>query len=648
MRWIFRVLLFSGVCFIILCSGGWIYPSGASDPSVQGTSINTLAGPSEIHRYWLRRKDLINRGNTIIGSKELEEIYQVQLDKGIRNLPIFATLLVREGIEASAMGAFEEAVMLCDAAKMLAPGLPYGYFALARVYWSQNKLRFDRVLAEYFKGYVASIKNFKLTFIEFTDFFFLIGQSILLAFLLYAFILFLKYFPSFIEGLTRNFKAQVFQIIFAMIKIVAILLPFFLQLSFIWAFMYWSIVFWVYLEKRERFMLGLFLILVIYTPWAMDMCSNFLDQSANPLLNIYQANEETWDHGLKEDLIRRLQANPNDTKVLFTLGLINKREGNYPRAEYYYKQVISNDSSAAEAMTNLANVYLAMGNADQAIAMNRKAIDLNPQKASFYFNLHRANSKKSIDLIKTDPSIQRATELNPQLIQHYLKIETGNMNRFLIDETLSNMSLWKDGMYDLMEQWADPGVILSVWITSLSGRWGFVSPLLFLCMMVAFSILTRGKGDMRKCPLCGTPSRRVYSRRIGGNYICLGCYRLFVKKEGLTPKLKAKRMARVKAYRQRHEAVSKLLSLFSLGGGHVWRNYTIRGVMLLFIFSLFILRTVHWHGLIRSAEVIPTSSPLSSEAFLIGLFACFYFISLSSISRLERQKLALEKISIPL
>jgi len=647
MRWIFRVLLFSGVCFI-LCSGGWIYPSGDSDSSVKGTSINTLAGPSEIHRYWLQRKDLINRGKTSIGSKELGEIYQVQLDKGIRNLPIFATLLVREGFEASAMGAFEEAVALCDAAKMLAPGLPYGYFALARVYWSQDKLRFDRVLAEYLKGFVASIKNFKSTFIEFTDFFFLIGQSILLAFLLYAFILFLKYFPSFIEGLTRNFKAQVFQIILAMIKIVAILLPFFLQLSFIWAFMYWSIIFWVYLEKRERFMLGLFLILVTYTPWAMDMCSKFLDQSANPLLNIYQANEETWDHGLKEDLMRRLQAKPNDTKVLFTLGLINKREGNYPRAEYYYKRVISNDSSAAEAMTNLANVYLATGNADQAIAMNRKAIDLNPRKASFYFNLHRANSKKSIDLIKTDPSIQRATELNPQLIQHYLKIETGNMNRFLIDETLSSMSLWKDGMYDLMEQWADPGVIVSVWIRSLSGRWGFVSPLLFLCTMVAFSILTRGKRDMRKCPLCGTPSRRVYSRRMGGDYICLGCYRLFVKKEGLTPKLKAKRMARVKAYRQRHGAVSKLLSLFSLGGGHVWWNYTIRGVVLLFIFSLFILRTVHWHGLIRSDDVVLTSSPLSSEAFLIGLFACFYFISLSSISRLERRKLALEKIRIPL
>jgi len=647
MRWIFRVLLFSGVCFI-LSSGGWIFPSEDSDPSVKGTSINTLSGPSEIYRYWLRRKDLINKGKTIIGSKELEEIYQIQLDKGIRNLPIFATLLVREGLEASAMGAFEEAVALCDAAKMLAPGLPYGYFALARVYWSQDKFRFDRVLAEYLKGFVASIKNFKLTFIEFTDFFFLIGQSILLAFLLYSFILFLKYFPSFMEGLARNFKAQVFQIILAIIKIVAILLPFFLQLSFVWAFMYWSLVFWVYLEKRERFMLGLFLILVIYTPWAMDICSNYLDSSANPYLNIYQANEETWDHGLKEDLIRRLQAHPNDTKVLFTLGLINKREGNYPRAEYYYKRVISNDSSAAEALTNLANVYLAMGNADQAIAMNRKAIDLNPQKASFHFNLHRANSKKSIDLIKTDPSIQRATELNPRLIQHYLKIETGNMNRFLIDETLSTMSLWKDGIYDLMEQWADPRVIASAWIKPLSGRWGFISPLLFLCTMVVFSILTRRRGDLRKCPLCGTPSRQVYSRRIGGDYICLGCYRLFVKKEGLTPKLKTKRMAQVRAYRRKEGVVSKLLSLFSLGGGHVWRSYTIRGVVLLFIFSLFILRTVHWHGLIRSAEVVPTSSPLSSEAFLIGLFACFYFISLRSISRLERQKLVLEKIRIPL
>ena len=647
MRWTFRVLLFSVFC-LILCSGGRIYPSGGSDPSVKSATINTLAGPSEIHRYWLRRKDLINRGKTIIGNKELEEIHRVQLDKGIRNLPILATLLIREGFKASARGAFEEAVALCNAAKMLAPGLPYGYFALARVYWSKSKHRLDRILVEYLKGFVASIKNFKLTFMEFMDLFFLIGRSILLAFVLYSFILFLKYFPSLIEGLMRNFKAQVFEIIVAIIKIVAILLPFFLQLSLIWAFMYWSLLFWVYLEKRERFMLGLFLILVVYVPWGMDVCSNFLDHSATPLLNIYTANEETWDHGLKEDLIQRLEANPRDTKILFTLGLINKREGNYSKAEYYYKRVISNDSSAAEAMTNLANVYLAMGNVDGAIELNSKAIDLKPRKASFYFNLYRANSKKSTNLVKMDPSIQRATELDPLLIHRYLKIETGNMNRFVIDETLSVLSMWKGVITHIMDKWIDPAGLVSVWVRPLTGQWIFVFPLLFFGMMVIFSILAKRKGGMRKCPICGSPSSRVYPRRMEGDSVCLGCYRLFVKKESLTPKLKAKKMARVTAYQKREGMVSKILSLFSLGGGHVWRNHTIKGVVLLFIFSIFILRIVHWHGLIRNAEVVPTSSPLSSKAFFIGLFACFYVISLRSISRLERKKQALEKIRIPL
>jgi hypothetical protein len=128
----------------------------------------------------------------------------------------------------------------------------------------------------------------------------------------------------------------------------------------------------------------------------------------------------------------------------------------------------------------------------------------------------------------------------------------------------------------------------------------------------------------------------------------MGCHRLFVKKEGLNPKIKVKKMAEVSGYRKREEFISRILSLFSLGGGHVWRNYTIRGVVLLFIFSVFILRIVHWHGLIRNSEVIPASSPLSSGAFLIGLFACFYFISLRGISRIERQKKALDKIRIPL
>jgi len=647
MRWIFRALLLSVICSI-LWNGGQVYPSGGSGQSGKGASINTYTGPPELHRYWLRRKDLINRGKTLIGKKELEEIHRVQLDWGIRNLPIFATLLIREGLEASERGSFEEATELCRAAKMLAPGLPYGYFALSRVYWSKSKLRLDRVLAEYLKGFLAFIENFKLTFIKFMDLFFLIGQSILLAFLLYSFILFLKYFPPYFEGLTRNFKAQVFQIMLAVLKIVGILLPFFLQLNLTWAFMYWSLLCWVSLEKRERITFCIFLILLIYVPWTMNICSNFLDHSANTYVDIYEANEEIWNRGHKEDLVRRLKANARDARLLFTLGLINKREGDYPKAEYYFKRLISNDASAAEAMTNLANVYLAMGNVDQAIELNSKAVDLNPRKASFYFNLYRANSKKTKTLVKTDPSIQRATELNPQLIHHYLKIETGNMNRFVIDEGLTAMSLWKGVVYHLMDKWIDPKGLVSVWVKPLTGRWGFVSPLLFLCMVVAFSILAKRKGGMRKCPLCGSPSHRVYPRKVEGDFICMGCYRLFVKKEGLNPKIKVRKMAQVRGYRKREEAISRILSLFSLGAGHVWRNYTIRGVILLFIFSIFILRLVYWHGLIRNSEVIPASSPFSSGAFFIGLFACFYFISLRSISRFERKKQALDKIKISL
>jgi len=647
MRRTFRVLLLSVLC-LALYSGGQIYSSGGSDSSVKSTSINTLPGPLEIQRHWLRRKDLISKGNTTIGSKELEEIHRVQLDKGIRNLPIFSTLLIREGLEASERGAFKEAEVLCNAAKMLAPGLPYGYFGLAKVQWSKSKLRIDRVLVEYLKGFAASIKNFRLAFREFTEIFFLIGQSTSLAFLLYSFILFLKYLPSFIEALARNFTVQVFQIILAILKIVAVLLPFFLHLSLIWAFMYWSLLFWLYMEKRERFMVGLFLALIVYIPWAMDTSSTVLDHSATPLFNLYRANEETWDHGLKEDLIRGLQANPRDARIIFTLGLINKREGDYERAEHCYKQVISNDSSDAKAMTNLANVYLAMGMVDQAIELNNRAIDLNPRRASFHFNLFRANSKKSTALIKTDTSLQRATELNPKLIQNYLAIESDNMNRFVIDETLSTLNLWKDGMYQLIGKWTNPGGLVSVWLRPLSDRVGFACPLLFLGMMVACLIVAKRKGTMRKCSLCGTPSYRVYARRVEGDSICLGCHRLFVKKESLPPKLKVNKMARVKAYRKRAELVSRILSLFSLGGGHVWRNHTIKGVILLFIFSLFILRRIHWHGLIRDADVIPISSPLSSEAFFIGLFACFYFISLRSITSLERQKRALEKIRLPL
>jgi tetratricopeptide (TPR) repeat protein len=646
MRSAIKVLLLF-VLYTILSNNGLVYSSAGSQRPSERTTSSTLAGPPEIHRYWLRRKALISGGKTIIGRKELEEIHRVQLDKGIRNLPTVALLLVREGLVLAGRGRYQEAVAVCEAAKTLAPQLPCGFFGLARVYWSHSKLRLDRVAVEYLKGAVAFMKNFKLSFIKVADFFFLVGQSILLCFLFYSFILFLKYFPSFVEGVMRNFRAQVSQIIRAMVKIIAILLPFLLQLDFLWAFLYWSLLVMVFLGKRERFMLCLFFLLIIYIPWAMDVFSDFLNHSANTPLNIYTANEETWNREMKDDLVRHLEANPGDSVILFTLGLINKREGKYSKAEEYFKGVVSKNPSAAEAMTNLANVYLATGNIDRAIELNKKAIDVNPRRASFHFNLHRANSKKSTSVVKTDPSLQKATELNPTLIHNRLKIESDNMNRFVIDEPIPAVTLWMDVAYRFFGKWVDLKGLVSIWFKPLNARWSFISPLFFLGVLIAFWIFGKRKGSMRKCPLCGSSSRRVFPRRIEGDFICLGCYRLFVKKEGLNPRIKVKKVAQVKGYRQREELISRILSLFSLGGGHVWRNCTVKGVIFLLILSLFILRMVHWHGVIRNPEICSVFSPLSSKAFLIGLFAFFYFLSLRSISRFERRRRALDKISIP-
>jgi len=641
-----------GLLLFVFCSILWNSGLVYSSPGPQGSTKNiiqrTLAGPPEIQQYWLHRKALINTGKTIIGQKELEEIHRVQLDRGIRNLPTFALLLVREGLDLAARGRYQEAVALCESAKTLAPGLPYGFFALARVHWSESKLRVDRVVVELLKGLVVFLRNFKLTFVKVTDIFFLVGQSVLLCFLFYSFILFLKYFPSFVEGVIRNFRSQVSQIILALVKITAILLPFLLQLDFLWAFLYWSLLIMASLGKRERFVLCLFFLLIIYIPWTMGVFTDFLNHSASRTLNIYRANEETWNREVTDDFVRSLEANPGDREILITLGLINKREGKYAKAEEYFKRVVSKDPSAAEVMTNLANVYLAKGNIDGAIELNKKAIEVNPRKASFYFNLHRATSQKSTSVVKADPFLQRATELNPKLIHYQLKIESDNMNRFVIDETVSALALWKDVAHQLFGRWVDFGGFISIWFKSLNARWGFISPLFFMSLLVGFWIFGKRKGSMRKCPLCGSSSRRVYPRRIEGDFICLGCYRLFVKKEGLNPRIKVKKVAQVKGYRQREQLISRVLSLFSLGGGHVWGNCTVKGVIFLFIFSLFIVRMVHWHGVIRNPEVFSGSSPLSSKALLVGLFAFFYFLSLRSISRIERRRRALDKISIPL
>ena len=205
---------------------------------------------------------------------------------------------------------------------------------------------------------------------------------------------------------------------------------------------------WGYATKREKQFILVFLIVLVYLPFFLRSSSSFLDgEPSDIILEMNQVNHEDWGKREEEKLRAWLVTHPGDSEVLFSLGLVEKRQGHYLEAEEYYRRAIQQDPRFSEAFSNLGNVYLARKQTSSAIASYQQANDIHPNRGAYYYNLYRAYAQETFLSGKTDRAFQRARQLDPQLVDYYTNIDSPNrppnFNRLVIDEVLTPQRLWK-------------------------------------------------------------------------------------------------------------------------------------------------------------------------------------------------------------
>ena len=284
---------------------------------------------------------------------------------------------------------------------------------------------------------------------------------------------------------------------------------------------------------------------------------------------MHRANHEDWDRDLEQRLQAWLVTQPEDPDTLFTLGLIEKRRGNSAQAEKWYQRAISQSPEFSEAYSNLGNVYLARKETNAALTSYQKAVDLDPMKAAYHYNLSRAYSEEAFLSGKKDQEFQRARQLDPQLIDYYSAIDafhgTPHINRFVIDEALSSERLWERFLSHFVGKEGWMFRLFHAWFEKIPSRLSFLTPVLFLLFLIGMSRYSRAKRFLTRCPMCGSPTHRFYLGASDQEFICFNCYRIFVQKEKLHPKIVEKKSLQVREF-QKAEPSDQSFRLFLLCG----------------------------------------------------------------------------------
>ena len=589
----------------------------------------SVESPASTDRTWDLKK------STPLSQKELDQFYQLKLDRGIRNLPILSFLLIRESEQARGKGDADQAVRMAITSTKFSPDLPQPYFELARALWRQNPFQLHKILPEVLKGEMVQFQYYSSSLKLFYNMFYILSNAILMTFIIFGIVVMIKYFPLYFYDIRKNMTQEISRLLINSLKIFFLFIPFFFRLDMLWALFFWSVLLWGYVSKREKQFVLVFLIVLVYLPFFLRSSSSFLDgTSSDIILEMNQTNHENWGRATEEKLRVWLVAHPNDPEVLFSLGLVEKRQGHYPAAEEFYRRAIQQDPQFSEAFSNLGNVYLAQKQTSLAIASYQQATDLNPNQGAYYYNLYRAYSQETFLSGKTDKAFQKARQLDPQLIDYYSMIDSPNLNRLVIDEGLTSKKLWKRFLDQFIGKEGFLFSLFKAWFEKIPSRIPFLAPILFLGFLMGMGRYSRTKRFLTRCPMCGSPTYRFYLGTSDQEFICFNCYRIFIQKEKLHPKIVEKKSLQVRQFQKQNHFISRFLSFFFVGFGYLWREHTFKGLFFLFIFFIFVLRFAYWSG------VMPSSLPqlfstLWKWIFWGGLFLIFYILSVRQLYRLK-------------
>jgi len=589
----------------------------------------SIESPSLIDRAWDLKKTFP------LSPKELDQLYQLKLDRGIKNLPILSLLLIRESEQARQKGDPDQAVGMALYSIKFSPDLSQPYFELARAYWHQNPLQLHKILSEALKGQGAQLRYYPSFLKLFYNMFYILSNAILMTFIIFGIVVMIKYFPLYFYDIRRNLTQEISKLLIYSLKIFSLFIPFFLHLDILWAILFWSVLLWGYVTKKERQFILFFLIVLVYLPFFLRSSSSFLNGHASDvILDMNQANYEGWDRSTEEKLRAWVSNHPDDSEVLFSLGLIGKRQGRYSQAEEFYRRAIQQDSKFSEAFSNLGNIYLAQKQTDLAIASYQQAIDLNPNRGAYYYNLYRAYSQETFLSAKIDKAFQKARQLDPDLVDYYSSIDSPHINRLVVDEVMTPQRLWDRFLTQFIGREGFLFRLFKAWFEKIPSRITFLVPILFLGFLIGMSRYGRTKKFLTRCPMCGSPTYRFYLGTSDQEFICFNCYRIFIQKEKLHPKIAEKKSLQVRHFQKQNHFVGRFLSFFFVGFGYLWREHLFKGLFFLFLFFIFILRFVYWNGLIVSSVAQPYPT-LWRGIFWGGLFIFFYLLSIRKIIRLK-------------
>lgn len=508
---------------------------------------------------------------------------------GIRRFPLYAESSASLARQSYKQGNAALSKWAIETARKLDPLSPDVAFTGADL--SREQSQWGGVVQNVGTGISRVFSDYRARTLSQADFTLTAAMAFAGAALVFALMLFLRYCRpaahDFRESLSRKMHGGVATVI----AFTILFLPLFLWLGPVWLVLYWFIIFFGYATPREKTAVAVALLLVALLPIIADRAAYRIAGVDSPVVRGSIAAIERSYH---PDVVRRLQElveiAPQNPNLHLLLGNLQVRQGDETDAALHYRRAIELNDKLAGAHLNIGNLHFLNNDFLAAISKYEKAAEIDPDMAVAYYN----HSVASGELYKFDIQGQKLEQAKSK-------------DKALVERLIARPTSQKVVMYDVpvSTAWAITDSIARKGLArDLYGNYAFFTPLVsaqsaltigpLVALVLAFLLwkMRKKNGFAGACIKCGrTFCHRCKSSRESAIY-CTQCIHIYLKRDGVSLDTKRSKLAEVQQHQTAQLRRKKLFTTFLPGSAQLLEGSTIRGLIALFLFLLFVTLAV--------------------------------------------------------
>lgn len=584
---------------------------------------------------WFRFLTSLAEGSKIDAFYYLDEMYDTKLNYSDKNVSYYSYSLLTLSRMMENEGDLETALKLINESIRFSPDIARIHFYKAKFLWRHKPLN---RLFEITDHYVIGVEDAMSDIATYTA---LVGNLIvsleffiLTLFLIFAVGLMAKYLPLLSNDLKEKSGWEIHPLLFSVLIFLFLIFLATLDLGLIWILFFFNLAFFVYYTSMEKKIAIVFYVILLIAPVALEYTATMMLSTHNQATDeIVQIKNDIYTWDAERKLKSWVEENFEDKYALFTLGLLNKKTGYLSDARYYYNETLDLDDNYAEVLNNLGNIKFVQKDYEGAFELYRKSIANNPSLVAPNYNLFKYYMIK-FDQDEADKNHERALELSYDRISKFAEIEIditaiepdylALINRVVMDEDISDSVLWER----VISSKGNKDLANRLWKNMMIGTTLRSAPIIgIVAAAVLFIIGTLNRRYIfsKACKFCGRPFFLKSHSHMEKRDACNRCFSLFVRREGVDPKTKARLRMAVDRVTTRRNYIVRAVNILFPGFGNIYRGKTLKGFIFLALYVLLLVQLLTIDGII----VYPVSSqgfPLIHNPYLYLFFLIIVYI----------------------